>query len=292
MSLFKGSGVALITPFKGNQVDYKKLEELINFQINNKTDAIIICGTTGEPATMTIDEKKQVINFTVKTVAGRIPVIAGAGANNTQSAIEMSVWAESIGVDGLLHVTPYYNRTTQKGLYEHFQAINNAVDIPIIVYNVPGRTGLNITPQTVLKLSHLDNVVAIKEASENISQVAKIASLCNDKIDIYSGCDDLVVPIMSLGGIGVISVLANIMPREVHDMCTSFLNGDVNKAREIQLQNNEICNMMFIENNPIPVKTSLKLMGLDTGEMRLPLCDMEEENLEKLKVTLKKYKLI
>lgn len=292
MSLFKGSGVALITPFKNGKVDFDKLKSLIDFQINNKTDAIIICGTTGEPATMTMEERKKVIEATVNHVGGRVPVIAGAGANSTSSAIDMSIWCEGIGVDGLLHVTPYYNKTTQKGLYEHFKAINDAVDIPIIVYNVPGRTGLNMLPKTVLKLSSLDNIIAVKEASENISQVAKIAALCKDKIDIYSGCDDLAVPIMSLGGIGVISVVANIIPRSVHDMCESFLTGDINKAREIQLENNELCNAMFIETSPIPVKTAMKLMGMDSGEMRMPLCEMEDENLELLKKTLKSYNLI
>ena len=292
MSLFKGSGVAIITPFKNEKVDFEKLSELLEFHVSNKTDAIIICGTTGEASTMTLDEKKETIKFTVDKIAKRIPVIAGTGSNDTRSAIEMSKWAESIGVDGLLVITPYYNKTTQKGLVEHFTAINDAVKTPIILYSVKSRTGVNIEPQTVLKLSKLSNVVAIKEASGDISQIAKIKSLCKDNIDIYSGNDDQIVPILSLGAVGVISVLANVIPSTIHDICEYFFNGDIKKSLELQMEYLELANTLFIETNPIPVKTAMNMMGLDVGNLRLPLCEMEDKNKQILKDTLEKYKLI
>lgn len=292
MSLFKGSGVALITPFIKDKVDFDKLGELLEFHVNNKTDAIVICGTTGEASTMTEAERKETIEFTVKKINKRIPVIAGTGSNNTASSISMSKWAESIGVDGILVITPYYNKTTQKGLIHHFTAINDSVNIPIILYNVPSRTGMNILPETVFELSKLKNVAAIKEASGNISQIAKIKALCKDNIDIYSGNDDQIVPILSLGGIGVISVLANILPEETHNICDNFLKGNVKEALDLQLKYLELANDLFVENNPIPAKTALNLMGFNVGDLRLPLCEMEEKNLSILKNTLKKYNLI
>ncbi len=291
MAIFEGSGVALVTPFKDNKVDFGKLKELLEWHVQEGTDAIIICGTTGEATTMSDTEKKEVIRFTVDTINKRIPVIAGSGSNNTLAAIEMSKYAESVGVDGLLVITPYYNKTNSKGLLKHFEAINNSVNTPIIVYNVPGRTGLNITPENLVKLSTLSNVVAIKEASGNISQVAKIAAMCKD-IDIYSGNDDQIIPIMSLGGKGVISVLANVIPNKVHQMTKNYLDGNVKEACSIQLDTLELTNNLFIETNPIPVKTALNLMGKEVGSLRLPLYDMDEKNENTLKETLKKYNLL
>lgn len=291
MAIFEGSGVALITPFKDNGVDFEKLKELLEWHVKEGTDAIIICGTTGEATTMTEKEKKDVIKFTVDTINKRIPVIAGSGSNNTLAAIEMSKYCESVGVDGLLVITPYYNKTNSKGLFKHFEAINNSVNTPIIVYNVPGRTGVNITPENLVKLSSLSNVVAIKEASGNISQVAKIAAMCKD-IDIYSGNDDQIIPIMSLGGKGVISVLANVIPNKVHKMTRDYLDGNVKEACNIQLDTLELTNNLFIETNPIPVKTALNLIGKKVGPLRLPLYDMDEKNENTLKETLKKYNLL
>lgn len=291
MAIFEGSGVALITPFKDNGVDFEKLKELLEWHVKEGTDAIIICGTTGEATTMTEKEKKDVIKFTVDTINKRIPVIAGSGSNNTLAAIEMSKYCESVGVDGLLVITPYYNKTNSNGLFKHFEAINNSVNTPIIVYNVPGRTGVNITPENLVKLSSLSNVVAIKEASGNISQVAKIAAMCKD-IDIYSGNDDQIIPIMSLGGKGVISVLANVIPNKVHKMTRDYLDGNVKEACNIQLDTLELTNNLFIETNPIPVKTALNLIGKEVGPLRLPLYDMDEKNENTLKETLKKYNLL
>lgn len=292
MALFTGSGVAIVTPFNDNGVDFKKLEELINWQIKEGTDAIIVCGTTGEASTMSEKERKDTIKFTVDIVNKRIPVIAGTGSNNTASSIEMSKWAESIGVDGLLVITPYYNKTSAKGLFAHFEAINNAVNTPIIVYNVPSRTGMNITPEQLLKLSDLKNIVAVKEASGNISQVVKIKALCGNKIDIYSGNDDQIIPIMSVGGSGVISVLANIVPKKVHDMCDLYLNGKTTEALQLQLETLELANSLFVETNPIPVKVALNLMGYSVGSLRLPLCEMDTKNEAYLKEVLNKYNLL
>ena len=292
MSLFKGSGVAIITPFKDDKVDFEKLSELLEFHVSNKTDAIIICGTTGEASTMTLDEKKETIKFTVDKIAKRIPVIAGTGSNDTRSAIEMSKWAESIGVDGLLVITPYYKKKKKKGLVEHFTAINDAVKTPIILYSVKSRTGVNIEPQTVLKLSKLSNVIAIKEASGDISQIAKIKSLCKDNIDIYSGNDDQIVPILSLGGAGVISVLSNVMPKETSDICKLYFEGKVKESAELQIKLCDLINALFVEVNPIPVKTALRLMGYNEGKLRMPLSEMTEGNLETLKTALKKHNLI
>lgn len=292
MSIFKGSGVAIVTPFNETGVNFDELSNLIEWHIKSKTDAIIVCGTTGEATTMTEVEKKETIKFVVDKVNKRIPVIAGTGSNNTASAIAMSKWAEDIGVDGLLVITPYYNKTTQKGLVKHFKAVSDAVNTPIIIYNVPGRTGLNITPSTLKELCEDKNIVAVKEASGNISQIAEIKALCGDKLDIYSGNDDQIIPILSLGGIGVISVLANIIPEDVHNMCELYFSGKVNKALKIQLDSLALTNALFIETNPIPVKTAMNLMNMKVGELRLPLCEMSENNLEVLKKELKAYNLM
>lgn len=292
MAIFKGSGVAIVTPFRNEGIDFKKLEELLEWHVNEGTDAIIICGTTGEATTMTEEEKKETIKFTVNVINKRIPVIAGTGTNDTLKSIKMSKYAESVGVDGLLIITPYYNKTNNEGLLKHFEAINNAVSIPIIVYNVPSRTNLNITPEQLLKLSKLENIKAIKEASGNISQIAKMKSLCGDSIDIYSGNDDQIIPIMSLGGIGVISVVANIVPKAIHELTTAFLNKNYDKALKLQLEYLDLCNTLFIETNPIPIKTAMNLASKDVGLLRLPLYEMDENNKNKLILVLKKYNLI
>lgn len=292
MSIFEGSGVAIITPFNNEGINFEKLKYLLEWHIKKGTDAIIICGTTGEATTMTEKEKKDTIKFTADVINKRIPVIAGTGSNNTSSAISMSKYAESVGVDGILVITPYYNKTTQKGLIKHFKAINDEVNIPIILYNVPSRTGVNIKPETLLKLTELNNVKAIKEASGDISQIIKMKELCRDKIDIYSGNDDQIIPIMSLGGKGVISVLANIIPDKVHEMVQKCLINDYKDALDIQLNTLSLANSLFIETNPIPVKTAMNLMGLEVGHLRLPLCEMEPHNEDILKTALKDNKLM
>jgi 4-hydroxy-tetrahydrodipicolinate synthase len=289
MSIFRGSAVAIVTPFNERGINFKKLEELIEWHINSKTDAIVVCGTTGEASTMSDQERKETIKFVVDVVNKRIPVIAGTGSNDTAASINMSKWAEKIGVDGLLVITPYYNKTTQKGLIEHFTVIANSVTSPIIIYNVPSRTGLNINPSTLLTLCELKNIVAIKEASGDISQIVKIKALCRDKLDIYSGNDDQIIPIMSLGALGVISVLANIIPTDIHNMCEFYLQGDHAEALKIQLDSLSLNNALFIETNPIPLKTAMNLMGMEVGPLRLPLCEMEENNLQILKKELKAY---
>lgn len=289
MSIFTGSGVALVTPFKNNKVDYDKLRELIEWHIENETDSIIICGTSGEAATMSDKERKEVIEFAVAAVNKRIPVIAGSGSNNTAYSVELSKYCQEVGVDGILVVTPYYNKATEAGLIKHYEAIAGSVDLPIILYNVPGRTGVNLSPSIVKKLSEIKNVTAIKEASGNISQIAEIARLCSEDLDIYSGNDDTVVPILSLGGKGVISVVANILPKDTHNMVMYYLNGNVEKARKLQLKMNGLINSLFIEVNPIPIKTAMNLMGMGVGELRLPLTDMTKKNLEILKSEMNKY---
>lgn len=292
MSIFQGSAVAIVTPFNESGVNFEKLKALLEWHVKEGTDAIVICGTTGEATTMTEKEKKDTIKFTVDVINKRIPVIAGTGSNNTVSAISMSKYAESVGVDGLLVITPYYNKTTQNGLVKHFKAINDEVTTPIILYNVPGRTGINITPKTLVKLAGLSNVKAIKEASGNISQVVQMKELCRDSIDIYSGNDDQIVPIMSLGGKGVISVLANIIPSKVHDIAEKCLNDNFKEALDIQLDTLSLANTLFIDANPIPVKTAMNLMGLDVGPLRLPLCEMDSNNEEILKAALIDNKLM
>lgn len=288
---FTGSGVAIVTPFDGNKTNYEALGELIDWQIENGTDAIIICGTTGEASTMPDEEHLAAIEFTIKRVAGKVPVIAGTGSNETEHAVELSKKAEALGADGLLQVTPYYNKTSQKGLVAHFSAIANAVSIPIILYNVPGRTGMNIPIPVLKELAKIDNVVAIKEASGNIGYTVKVAAEVPE-LYIYSGNDDMIVPIMSIGGKGVISVLANVMPKETHEMCQAYLDGDCQKAMKMQLEYLDLVNDLFIEVNPIPVKTALNMMGKNAGNLRLPLVDMEDGNAAKLEATLKKHSLI
>lgn len=287
-TIFTGSGVALVTPFDGQKTNYDALGELIEMQIAGGTDAIIICGTTGEAATMPDAEHLAAIEYTVKKVSGRIPVIAGTGSNDTRHAIFLSQEAERLGADGLLVVTPYYNKSTQKGLVKHFTEIANSVKLPIILYNVPSRTGMNITIDTVSELAKLDNIVGIKDATGNISYTAELAAKVPE-IAIYSGNDDMTVPIMSLGGKGVISVVANILPRDTHDLCAYYLNGEVEKAREAQLKMLDVMNSLFIEVNPVPVKTALGLMGYNVGNLRAPLYEMDEENLKKLKKAMTDY---
>jgi 4-hydroxy-tetrahydrodipicolinate synthase len=282
-NIFRGSGVAIITPFTENGIDFEKLGELIEFQIKNSTDAIIVCGTTGESSTMSEEEYEEVIKYTVEKVNKRIPVIGGSGTNSTKKSIDRSKYCEQVGCDGVLLVTPYYNKTTQKGMIEHFKAIAAEIQIPIILYNVPSRTGLNISAKTAFELSKVDNIVAIKEASGNISQIAEIAQLCGDNMQIYSGNDDQIVPILSLGGIGVISVLANIMPKEAHDIVINFLEGNISYSRELQLKLLPLINALFIEVNPIPVKEALNILGYNVGKCRLPLTDMEDKNKELLR---------
>ena len=287
--LFEGSGVALVTPFKNGKINYEKIDELIEWHIDNKTDAIIVCGTTGESATMTDEERKKTIKFVVDKVNKRIPVIAGSGSNNTMYSIELSKYCQEVGVDGLLIVTPYYNKATQGGLIKHYTTIANSVDLPIILYNVPGRTGVNINPNTVKILSEVENIVGIKEASGNISQVSEIARLCGEDFAIYSGNDDQIVPILSVGGIGVISVVANILPQKTHDIVQKYLQGDIEESRKLQLSVNELVNSLFIEVNPIPVKAAMNLMGMDVGKLRLPLTEISEKNLEILRNNMIKY---
>lgn len=289
MALFKGSGVAIITPFTQDGVDFEKLGQLLDWHVEQGTDAIIICGTTGEATTMTDEEKKAAYKFTVEKIAGRIPVIAGTGSNDTHHSIELSKYAESVGCDGLLLVSPYYNKTTQKGLIAHYTAIADAVNIPIVLYNVPGRTGLNINPDTVRTLAKHKNIVAVKEASGNISQIVEIGTFCSDEFYMYCGNDDQVVPLLSVGGIGVISVVANIAPKEMHDMVVKYLDGDLKGAMELQLKIKPLNDALFCEVNPIPVKTAMNLLGYEVGELRLPLVDMEPKNLEYLKRTLVNY---
>ncbi|MEG0308070.1 MAG: 4-hydroxy-tetrahydrodipicolinate synthase [Clostridium sp.] len=292
MSIFKGSGVAIVTPFNEDGINFPKLKELIDWHIENSTDAIIICGTTGEASTMSNSEKKSAIKFTVDTVNKRIPVIAGTGSNNTLASVEMSKYAESVGVDGLLVINPYYNKTSPKGLIAHFKTIAEAVNTPIVVYNVPSRTGMNITPKALAELCEIKNIVAVKEASGNISQIAEIKSLCGNKLDIYSGNDNEILPTLAIGGMGVISVIANIIPKDVHDICDFFFNGDIKASQELFLKTIPLTNACFCETNPIPVKTALNLMGKAVGNLRLPLVDMDTNTLEFLKEELKNYNLI
>ena len=290
--LFKGCGTAIATPFTEDGVNFEEFKKLIEFQIEQGVDSIIVCGTTGESSTMTEEERKQTIKFAIDTVAGRIPVIAGTGANNTKSAIEMSKYAESVGADGLLIVTPYYNKTTQAGLVAHYSTIAKEVSLPIILYSVPSRTGVNILPETCLELSKLQNIVAIKEASGNISQIAKIASLCQDNLHIYSGNDDQIIPILSLGGLGVISVLSNIQPKFTHNMVINYLEGNTEEALKAQLQCLPLVEALFCEVNPIPVKEALNIKGYHYGIPRLPLVPLSTAGKEKLKKAMKEFKII
>ncbi|SJZ54790.1 4-hydroxy-tetrahydrodipicolinate synthase [Garciella nitratireducens] len=290
MTLFKGSGVAIVTPFhEDRSINFEEFGKLLDWHVEQGTDAIIVCGTTGEAATLTKEEQQETIQFAVDRINKRIPVIAGTGSNHTAHAIEMSQYAESVGVDGLLVINPYYNKTTQKGIIAHFYAIADSVSIPIIVYNVPGRTGMNISPATLKELSKHKNIIGVKEASGNISQIADIAMLCGSDFSIYSGNDDHIVPILSLGGVGVISVSANIIPKDMHDLVINYLERNVEKSLELQLKTNPLNHALFIETNPIPIKTAMNLLGFKVGPLRLPLVDMEEKNLEKLKQALLNY---
>ena len=285
MAIFKGAGVAIITPLKENgDVNFEKLGEILEEQIAAGTDAVIICGTTGESSTLSHEEHMETIRYTIDKVNKRIPVVAGTGSNCTETAIMMSQEAERMGADGLLLVSPYYNKATQKGLIAHYTAIANSVKIPIILYNIAGRTGINIEPKTLLYLAeNVENIVAVKEASGNISQIADIAAMCKGKLDIYSGNDDQITPVMALGGIGVISVLSNIAPKYTHDLAMSYLNGDVKKSCEMQLKALPLVRALFSEVNPIPVKAAMNLMGKEVGPLRMPLTEMEEAHKEALK---------
>lgn len=292
MAVFKGAGVAIVTPMHANgRVNYDKLKELLEYQIENGTDAIIICGTTGESSTLTHGEHLNTIKFAIDEVAGRLPVIAGTGSNSTETAVMMSQEAAAYGADALLLVTPYYNKATQKGLIAHFTTVAEAVpDTPIILYNVASRTGCNIEPETAVYLAeNVKNIVGIKEASGNLSQIAKLMSLAGDKIELYSGNDDQVLPILSLGGLGVISVLSNVAPRETHDMVAKFLEGDVAGSREIQLKAIPLISALFSEVNPIPVKAALNLMGWDVGPLRMPLTEMEEAHQKVLAQAMRDF---
>lgn len=292
-TIFTGAGIAIVTPFYDDgSINYDRLGEMIDHQIENHTDAIIICGTTGEASTMTDDEHLECIKFAVKRTAGRVPVIAGTGSNDTKYAVELSKEAEAAGADALLLVTPYYNKTTQKGLILHFNTIADAVNIPIVLYNIPGRTGMNMEVSTVKELAKHKNIVALKEASGNISYVAKLIAECGDNIDIYSGNDDMIVPVMSLGGKGVISVLSHILPKETHDMVQLCLDNDFAKATEIQIKYLDLINALFIEVNPIPVKEALNMTGWNVGPCRLPLCEMSDEHKSALRAALAKHGLI
>ena len=294
MAIFKGAGVAIVTPFKEDlSVDYDQLEKLIDYQIENGTDSIIICGTTGESSTMSHEEHIEVIRACASHVNKRVPVVAGTGSNCTDEAIYLTKEAQKAGADGALVVTPYYNKATQKGLAEYYKTIAAAVDIPLIMYNVPGRTGCNIAPATAAQIvKEAENVVAMKEASGNISQVAELMNRTNGDIDLYSGNDDQIVPIMSLGGLGVISVLSNVAPKETHDICAKYLAGDVKGSLELQMKYLDLCKALFCEVNPIPVKKAVQLMGMCNGLVRRPLTEMEEENALKLAAEMKKVGII
>lgn len=291
MAIFTGAGVAIVTPFtENNEVNYPKLEEIINYQIENGTDSIIICGTTGEASTLTHEEHLECIRVAVESVRGRVPVIAGTGSNCTETAIYLSKEAEKSGADGLLVVTPYYNKATQKGLIEHFTDIAKAVDLPMIMYNVPGRTGCNINPETAAALAkNVDTIVGIKEASGNISQVAKLMSIAEGNLDLYSGNDDQIVPLLSLGGVGVISVLSNIAPQETHDIVAKFMAGDVKGSAALQLKAIDLIDQLFCEVNPIPVKMAMNLMGFEVGSLRKPLTPMEEAHALNLAKAMKEF---
>lgn len=294
MSIFKGSGVAIVTPMRNNgEVNYEQFAKLLEFQIAEGTDAIIVCGTTGESSTLTHEEHLEVIRYCTEVVAGRIPVVAGTGSNCTETAIYLSREAEKFGVDGLLLVSPYYNKATQNGLYAHFKAVADSVKLPILLYNVPSRTGCNILPETVVRLcTDVENIVGVKEASGNISQIAHLAAISGGKVDIYSGNDDQIVPIMSLGGIGVISVLANVAPAQTHEICQKYLDGDAKESCRLQLEAMELCNALFCEVNPIPVKKALSLMGKIDGALRMPLSEMEPANVQRLEKAMREYGIL
>lgn len=294
MAIFQGAGVAIVTPFHENgEVNYEQFAKNIDWQIENGSDAIIVCGTTGEASTLSHEEHLDVIRYCVEHTNGRVPVIAGTGSNSTETAVYLSVEAEKAGADGLLLVTPYYNKATQKGLYEHFARTAKAVKIPVILYNVPSRTGCNIQPETIVKLvKEVDNIVGVKEASGDITQITKLAYLADGCVDIYSGNDEHITPVLALGGIGVISVLSNIAPKQTHDIVETYLSGNVKESTRLQLEAFPLIKALFIEVNPIPVKKAMNLMGLGAGPLRLPLTEMEEANAAKLEAEMKKYGIL
>ena len=294
MALFEGAGVALVTPFKENgEVNYEKLEEIVEEQIAGGTDAIIACGTTGEASTMTHEEHLDVIEYICRVTKKRIPVVAGTGSNCTETAVYLSAEAEKRGADGLLLVSPYYNKATQKGLMAHFTAVADAVKIPVILYNIPGRTGVTIKPETIVALCRdVDNIVGVKEASGNFSAIATLMSLSDGKVDLYSGNDDQIVPLLSLGGKGVISVLSNVAPRQTHDICASYFAGDVKASAGLQLKAIPLITELFSEVNPIPVKAAMNMMGKGVGPLRMPLTEMEPQNQEKLKKAMTAYGIL
>ena len=294
MAIFKGAGVAIVTPFhEDGSINYEKFAELVEEQIAGGTDAIIVCGTTGEASTLTHEEHLDLIRFCAERVDGRIPVIAGTGSNCTDTAVYLSTEAEKYGVDGLLLVTPYYNKATQNGLFAHFKKIADSVQLPILLYNVPSRTGCNILPETVVRLcTEVSNIVGIKEASGNISQVVKLMSLAQGRVDLYSGNDDQVVPLLSLGGLGVISVVSNVAPRQMHELCQKFFDGDTEGSAKEQLRAVELCDALFCEVNPIPVKTAMNLMGKNVGPLHMPLSEMEPAHVEVLQKALQGYGLL
>ena len=294
MAIFEGAGVALVTPFtESGEVNYPKLKEIVEEQIAGGTDAIIACGTTGESATMSHEEHLDVIRYVCEVVNHRIPVIAGTGSNSTKEAIPLSQGAEKAGADGLLLVTPYYNKATQNGLIAHYTAIANSVSLPILLYHVPSRTGMTMKPETIVKLSKdVPNIVGVKEASANFSAIAEIMQLADGCVDLYSGNDDQIVPLLSLGGKGVISVLSNVAPRQTHDICASFFEGDVKKSCEMQLKAIPVINALFCEVNPIPVKAAMNMMGKEVGPLRLPLTEMEPQNKERLKKAMEEYGIL
>ena len=294
MSIFTGAGVAIATPmYENGEVNYEQFGKLIEFQIENKTDAIVVCGTTGEASTLTHEEHLDVIRYCVRAVNGRVPVIAGTGSNCTETAVYLSQEAEKAGADGLLLVSPYYNKATQNGLYTHFKTIADSVKIPMLLYNVPGRTGCNILPETIVRLcKDVENIVGVKEASGNISQIAHLAAIGEGCVDIYSGNDDQILPIMALGGLGVISVLSNVAPAQTHEICQDFLDGKVADSRRKQLRALDLCSALFCEVNPIPVKKALNLMGMEAGPLRMPLTEMEPANAEKLEKAMRAYGIL
>ena len=293
MGIFKGSGVALITPFNEDMsINYTKLEELIEWHIENKTDALVIAGTTGESSTLPDEEHIELVKRSVEITKGRVPVIAGSGSNDTSHGIKLSLECERVGANGLLIVTPYYNKTNRQGLINHYISIADKVNIPIILYNVPGRTGMNIPVDVVDELSNHKNIVGLKEASGDISYLAEVARVCDNDFSIYSGNDDIIVPVLSLGGVGVISVLANVMPLETHNIVMSYLEGDVVRSRDLQLSLNSFVNSLFLETNPIPVKSAMNLMNMEVGGVRQPLWEMSSDSLELLKIEMEKLNLI
>ena len=292
MAVFKGAGVAIVTPFKNGKVDFDNYGELIEWQIAEGTDAIVSCGTTGEASTMTDREQIETVEYAVKKVNGRVPVVAGAGSNDTAHGIALSKEIERVGPDAMLHVTPYYNKCTQKGYIQHMTAIADSVNIPIILYSVPGRTGVNVLPKTALELSKHPNIVGLKEATGNISQCAEICRIAPEGFDVYSGNDDMIVPLLSLGGAGVISVVSNVAPKDTHEMCAKFFAGDIAGARKLQLDMKPLIDALFAEVNPIPVKAALDLMGKSKMEFRLPLCEPEDSTIERLRKELTAYGLL